>query len=71
MIIENPERLGLAQLQPASRACRSGAVASHRVLLYKTPLSKTAQIRLQVLRDSNDGFVIAQKDLRFADRVNC
>ena len=33
------------------------------MLLYKTPLSKTAQIRLQVLRDSNDGFVIAQKDL--------
>ena len=32
-------------------------------VLYKTPLSKTAQIRLQVLRDSNDGFVIAQKDL--------
>lgn len=38
-------------------------MASHCVLLYKTPLSKTAQIRLQVLRDSNDGFVIAQKDL--------
>ncbi|EBQ3585158.1 ATP-dependent DNA helicase RecG, partial [Salmonella enterica] len=40
-----------------------GAVASHCVLLYKSPLSKTAQKRLQVLRDSNDGFVIAQKDL--------
>ncbi len=33
------------------------------MLLYKTPLSKTAQLRLQVMRDSNDGFVIAQKDL--------
>lgn len=41
-------------------------MASHCVLLYKTPLSKTAQIRLQVLRDSNDGFVIAQKIWRFA-----
>ncbi|MCQ8806516.1 hypothetical protein NQU33_27215, partial [Escherichia coli] len=40
-----------------------GSVASPCLLLYKTPLSKTAQIRLQVLRDSNDGFVIAQKDL--------
>ena len=38
-------------------------MASHCVLLYKTPLSKTAQTRLQVLRDSNDGFVIAQRDL--------
>ena len=65
MIIENPERLGLAQLhQLRGRVGRGrGAVASHCVLLYKTPLSKTAQIRLQVLRDSNDGFVIAQKDL--------
>lgn len=33
------------------------------VLLYKTPLTQTARLRLQVLRDSNDGFVIAQKDL--------
>lgn len=40
-----------------------GAVASHCVLLYKTPLSKTAQKRLQVLRDSNHGFLIAQSDL--------
>lgn len=63
MIIENPERLGLAQLHQLRGRVGRGAVASHCVLLYKTPLSKTAQIRLQVLRDSNDGFVIAQKDL--------
>ena len=63
MIIENPERLGLAQLHQLRGRVGRGAVASHCVLLYKAPLSKTAQMRLQVLRDSNDGFVIAQKDL--------
>lgn len=63
MIIENPERLGLAQLHQLRGRVGRGAVASHGVLLYKTPLSKTAQKRLQVLRDSNDGFVIAQQDL--------
>ncbi|MDU6409537.1 MAG: ATP-dependent DNA helicase RecG [Yersiniaceae bacterium] len=63
MIIENPERLGLAQLHQLRGRVGRGAVASHCVLLYKTPLSKTAQRRLQVLRDSNDGFVIAQQDL--------
>lgn len=63
MIIENPERLGLAQLHQLRGRVGRGAVASHCVLLYKTPLSQTAQKRLQVLRDSNDGFVIAQRDL--------
>lgn len=63
MIIENPERLGLAQLHQLRGRVGRGAVASHCVLLYKSPLSRTAQLRLQVLRDSNDGFVIAQKDL--------
>ncbi|TWD32667.1 ATP-dependent DNA helicase RecG [Pantoea sp. SJZ147] len=63
MIIENPERLGLAQLHQLRGRVGRGAVASHCVLLYKAPLSKTAQKRLQVLRDSNDGFVIAQHDL--------
>ena len=63
MIIENPERLGLAQLHQLRGRVGRGAVASHCVLLFKSPLSKTAQMRLQVLRDSNDGFVIAQKDL--------
>ena len=63
MIIENPERLGLAQLHQLRGRVGRGAVASHCVLLYKAPLSHTAQKRLQVLRDSNDGFVIAQQDL--------
>lgn len=63
MIIENPERLGLAQLHQLRGRVGRGAVASHCVLLYKAPLSFTAQARLGVLRESNDGFVIAQKDL--------
>ena len=70
MIIENPERLGLAQLHQLRGRVGRGAIASHWVLLYKAPLSKTAQMRLQVLRDSN-GFVIAQKIWRSAARANC
>lgn len=71
MIIENPERLGLAQLHQLRGRVGRGAIASHCVLLYKAPLSKTAQMRLQVLRDSNDGFVIAQKIWRSVARANC
>jgi ATP-dependent DNA helicase RecG len=63
MIIENPERLGLAQLHQLRGRVGRGALQSHCVLLYNPPLSNTAQQRLAVLRDSNDGFVIAEKDL--------
>ncbi|MEZ8825334.1 ATP-dependent DNA helicase RecG [Vibrio amylolyticus] len=63
MIIENPERLGLAQLHQLRGRVGRGEIASHCVLLYHAPLSKTAQKRLGVLRKSNDGFVIAQRDL--------
>lgn len=63
MVIENPERLGLAQLHQLRGRVGRGSIASHCVLMYKSPLSKTATKRLAVLRDSNDGFVIAQKDL--------
>lgn len=63
MIIDNPERLGLAQLHQLRGRVGRGNVVSHCVLLYKTPLGKTARARLQVLRDNNDGFIIAQKDL--------
>ncbi|MGR5147529.1 ATP-dependent DNA helicase RecG [Photobacterium alginatilyticum] len=63
MIIENPERLGLAQLHQLRGRVGRGSVASHCVLLYHAPLSKTAQKRLGVLRESSDGFVIAQRDL--------
>jgi ATP-dependent DNA helicase RecG len=63
MIIENPERLGLAQLHQLRGRVGRGTVASHCVLLYKSPLTAIATERLGVLRESNDGFVIAQKDL--------
>lgn len=63
MIIENPERLGLAQLHQLRGRVGRGSVASHCVLMYKSPLSKTATKRLGVLRESNDGFLIAQRDL--------
>jgi len=63
MVIENPERLGLAQLHQLRGRVGRGSVASHCVLMYKNPLSKTATKRIAVLRESNDGFVIAQKDL--------
>ncbi|WP_028112581.1 ATP-dependent DNA helicase RecG [Ferrimonas kyonanensis] len=63
MIIENPERLGLAQLHQLRGRVGRGSTASHCVLLYHPPLSKTAQARIGVLRDSNDGFIIAQRDL--------
>ncbi|MBU2896821.1 ATP-dependent DNA helicase RecG [Vibrio hepatarius] len=63
MIIENPERLGLSQLHQLRGRVGRGSVASHCVLLYHSPLSKTAQKRLGVLRETNDGFVISQRDL--------
>ncbi|MDK1288750.1 ATP-dependent DNA helicase RecG [Pseudoalteromonas umbrosa] len=63
IIIENPERLGLAQLHQLRGRVGRGDIASHCLLLYHAPLSNTAQKRLGVLRDSNDGFVIAEKDL--------
>ena len=63
MVIENPERLGLAQLHQLRGRVGRGSVASHCVLMYKAPLTKTATKRLNALRKSNDGFVIAQKDL--------
>ena len=63
MIIENPERLGLAQLHQLRGRVGRGAVASHCVLLYGAKLSQQARTRLQVMRDTTDGFVIAEEDL--------
>ena len=63
MVIENPERLGLAQLHQLRGRVGRGEIASHCVLMYKSPLSKTSTKRINVLRESNDGFYIAQKDL--------
>ncbi len=63
MIIENPERLGLAQLHQLRGRVGRGSRASHCVLLYSSPLSQQGQERLSAMRDSNDGFAIAEKDL--------
>jgi ATP-dependent DNA helicase RecG len=63
MIIENPERLGLSQLHQLRGRVGRGIDDSYCLLLYQAPLSDTARHRLGVLRDSNDGFVIAEKDL--------
>lgn len=63
MIIENSERLGLAQLHQLRGRVGRGNEESHCVLIYKKPLSKHAKERLDVMRQSNDGFFIAEKDL--------
>jgi len=63
MIIENPERLGLAQLHQLRGRVGRGAIESFCVLLYGFPLSKTSKKRLAIMRQTNDGFEIAEKDL--------
>ena len=63
MVIENAERLGLAQIHQLRGRIGRGEDKSHCVLLYQGPLSNNARNRLSLLRDSQDGFVIAQKDL--------
>jgi ATP-dependent DNA helicase RecG len=63
MVIENSERLGLAQLHQLRGRVGRGAIASNCVLLYQPPLGQLARERLQVMRETNDGFRIAEKDL--------
>lgn len=63
MVIENAERLGLSQLHQLRGRVGRGSTKSFCVLLYQKPLSETGTERLNVLRESTDGFVIAQKDL--------
>ncbi len=63
MIIDNAERLGLAQLHQLRGRVGRGAIDSHCVLLFRQPLSETARRRLQVMQDTHDGFVIAEADL--------
>ena len=63
MIIENAERMGLSQLHQLRGRVGRGAAQSHCVLLYRQPLGQLAKSRLAVLRDTNDGFVVAQRDL--------
>jgi len=64
MIIENPERLGLAQLHQLRGRVGRGATASHCLLLYQSPLGEQGKERLDVMRRSTDGFYIAEQDLR-------
>ena len=64
MIIENAERLGLSQLHQLRGRVGRGCIESACVLLYKPPLSSTAKARLKVMRATNDGFQIAEEDLR-------
>ena len=63
MIIENAERMGLSQLHQLRGRVGRGAIRSHCVMLYKPPLGNLARSRLAVLRDTNDGFLVAQRDL--------
>ncbi|MCX7125778.1 MAG: ATP-dependent DNA helicase RecG [Gammaproteobacteria bacterium] len=64
MIIENPERLGLAQLHQLRGRVGRGVDASFCVLLYQHPLSDIAKKRLSLMRETQDGFLIAEQDLQ-------
>ncbi len=64
MIIENPERLGLSQLHQLRGRVGRGSQDSYCLLLYQSPLSQAGRQRLGILKESNDGFVIAEKDLQ-------
>ncbi len=63
MIIENSERMGLSQLHQLRGRVGRGSQKSACVLLYRAPLSENAKTRLQTMRNTNDGFEIARKDL--------
>ena len=63
MVIENAERLGLAQLHQLRGRVGRGRHLSSCLLLYRSPLSQLARERLGVMRDTNDGFVVARRDL--------
>jgi ATP-dependent DNA helicase RecG len=63
MIIENAERMGLSQLHQLRGRVGRGAAQSHCVLLYRPPLGEMAKSRLAVLRETNDGFAVAERDL--------
>jgi ATP-dependent DNA helicase RecG len=64
MVIEHAERFGLAQLHQLRGRVGRGDEASTCILLYKGPLSETGHARLSILRDSEDGFLIAEEDLK-------
>ncbi len=64
MVIENAERFGLAQLHQLRGRVGRGTAKSHCILLYQEPLGETAKARLEIMRSTEDGFVIAEEDLR-------
>ena len=64
MVIDNAERLGLAQLHQLRGRVGRGQAQSHCLFMYQAPLSAMGRERLDILRQSNDGFVIAEKDLQ-------
>ena len=64
MVIEHAERFGLAQLHQLRGRVGRGSEASSCILLYKSPLSETARSRLAIMRESEDGFRIAEEDLK-------
>ena len=64
MVIEHAERFGLAQLHQLRGRIGRGAERSTCILLYKAPLGPTAKARLAILRETDDGFRIAEEDLR-------
>ncbi|MDQ0320413.1 ATP-dependent DNA helicase RecG [Pararhizobium capsulatum DSM 1112] len=64
MVIEHAERFGLAQLHQLRGRVGRGDEASTCILLYKGPLSENGRARLSILRDTEDGFVIAEEDLK-------
>ncbi len=63
MVIEHAERFGLAQLHQLRGRVGRGARQSYCVLLYKAPLGETAEARLKMMRETEDGFLIAERDL--------
>lgn len=64
MVIENPERLGLSQLHQLRGRVGRGPGDAHCVLLYQAPLGQVARERLGIMRETDDGFLIAEKDLQ-------
>jgi ATP-dependent DNA helicase RecG len=63
-VIENAERFGLAQLHQLRGRVGRGASKSSCILVYSPPLTTTAKARLQIMRETDDGFIIAEQDLR-------
>jgi len=65
MVVENAERLGLAQLHQLRGRVGRGGKQSACVLMYQAPLSETGKQRMSILRETNDGFKVAEKDLEW------